>query len=104
MADTKKDMEFIKDKVTAAKVDLSDEEKDDEAHPYNKLIEDTEALLKGLKEQKDLISKQNEELKQNHYCTSYISVLEQNAWHSACTLTDLWLTSSLQRGASHLIY
>lgn len=56
MADTKKDMEFIKDKVSAAKADLSDEEKDDEAHPYNKLIEDTEALLKGLKEQQDLIS------------------------------------------------
>lgn len=56
MADSKKDIEFIKDKVSAAKADLSDEDKDNEEHPYNALVKDAEDLLKALKEQKDLIS------------------------------------------------
>ena len=53
---SKEDIEWIKARVGEAKADLSDEDKDNESHPYNALVKQAGELLDTIKEQNKLIS------------------------------------------------
>lgn len=54
-ADAKHNITWLKAQLESASKPLSAEEKDDEAHPYNVMTAQAEALLKGIGAQEDLI-------------------------------------------------